>query len=765
VLIRSLRVTTYLLVGLIVLLCGAGVVLLLWGDEVARRYLPAIEAELGEHVGGQVRISELHIDLFPSLGVVANRVVIVPFDTCTEIAADELALRVDARELLKGRYVIRSLAFAGVRTELAVVGGTLGMRSSSMTACNGARPQRSAQSLLSEQARSALSDETVGSEGPVSVELHDFKLTESRIGIQGAKYHTLRIDRVVGAASLVNGVLSLTKPDVKIEIDGIPAAFVAQSLSVGLTTGSIQLQDGELSVGEQKVSVAGRYEAGTGEATFACERIDLRKVASITTLVEVDASALRSGIVSSSGKISYTPARGLSVRAQSLRIDNLRVSSGDETYQASTTAGAIACSAFRGGATCSADLEVDDFGYAGAGLKISRVATRLEKLRVALQSTGEVRATGSLKASSMQLRSETLDVRGIEALSAPIAVSVARGTGYLIQGPVTVRGVALRIADREISQAQGEVFVSLSSAGDTFATSNLTASTAGETVAFRGSFAISPRSYVAHDVKLGVAGGEVSVAAKIQRDPKLGYSAQIGVVNTDVPRLLAVVLKRSEDPFDGKVKKLAVSLNGDLRDPVRSLAGQGSFSLMATRIRGFDLTRTLADALASIPIANLALSRDKLADDGLDKAAEGVFVLGDSKINFSSLSVYRQKYSVQATGSYSFTSEVDLKGAVVFMRDTLSSLGGGFDTLGSLLGRLGKVEVPIFIRGTVPKISIVPDLVTLVKDNSGLTLMGGVLGGTLDAGRSIAGFVLSPFGSRRDDTGSQDGKLESASGN
>jgi hypothetical protein len=529
---------------------------------------------------------------------------------------------------------------------------------------------------------------------------------------------------------------------------------------VGLTTGDIELQDGELSIGEEKISVAGHYKAGASEVTFACERVDLRKIASVGALVGFDASTLRSGIVSSSGTVAHAPAQGVSVRAQPLRIDNLRVSSRDATYQASKIAGSIACSSHRGESTCSADLDVGDFGYAGTGVELSRVGARLEKLRVALQSTGKMRATGSVKASSLQLRSEAVDVRGIEALSVPLDISVARDTGYLIQGPVTARGVTLRIADREISQAQGEISVSLSSAGDTYTTSTLTANTAGEPVALRGSFAKSPHSYTARELKLRVAGGEVSVSAEIQRDPKLRYSAQIGVDNTDVPRLLAVVLRRSEDSFDGKVKKLVVSLNGDLRDPVSSVAGQGSFSVMATRIRGFDLTRTLADALASIPIANFALSKDKLADDGLDKAAEGIFAIGDGRINFSSLNVYRQKYSVQATGSYSFTSEVDLKGAVVFMRDTLSSLGGGFDTLGSLLGRLGKVEVPIFIRGKVPKISIVPDLVTLVRDNSGLTLVGSVLGGTLDAGRSIAGFVLNPFGSRRDENRPQDGKLE-----
>ena len=83
------------------------------------------------------------------------------------------------------------------------------------------------------------------------------------------------------------------------------------------------------------------------------------------------------------------------------------------------------------------------------------------------------------------------------------------------------------------------------------------------------------------------------------------------------------------------------------------------------------------------------------------------------------------------------------------MKQTLTSLGGGFERLGSLLGRVGKVEIPVFIRGQVPNISVVPDVVTLVKDNSGLTLVGNVLGSTLDAGRSVAGFVLSPFESKR----------------
>jgi hypothetical protein len=194
---------------------------------------------------------------------------------------------------------------------------------------------------------------------------------------------------------------------------------------------------------------------------------------------------------------------------------------------------------------------------------------------------------------------------------------------------------------------------------------------------------------------------------------------------------------------------LNVSLKGLIRSLPRSLSGEGDFKLMSTRIRGFDLTRALADALSSIPIANLTLSKEKLTDDGLDKMAEGIFTITEEKLNFSSLTFYRQQYTLQAIGSYSFSKVVDLRGSVTFMKQTLSGLGGGFEQLGSLLGRVGKVEIPIFIRGQVPNLSVVPDVVNLVKDNSGVTLAGEVLGTTLNAGRSVADFVLSPFESRR----------------
>jgi hypothetical protein len=221
------------------------------------------------------------------------------------------------------------------------------------------------------------------------------------------------------------------------------------------------------------------------------------------------------------------------------------------------------------------------------------------------------------------------------------------------------------------------------------------------------------------------------------------------VSNAVVSSLAAVILARHENPFDGQIRSLSVAVRGSFAELLTSLRGEGDFKLMSTRVRGFDLTRALADALSSIPIANLTLAKEKLSDEGFDKAAEGVFTIADEKLHFSSLTFYRHQYTLAATGTYSFSKFLDLKGAVTFMKQTLTSLGGGFERLGSLLGRVGKVEIPVFIRGQVPNISVVPDVVTLVKDNSGLTLVGNVLGSTLDAGRSVAGFVLSPFESKR----------------
>ena len=63
------------------------------------------------------------------------------------------------------------------------------------------------------------------------------------------------------------------------------------------------------------------------------------------------------------------------------------------------------------------------------------------------------------------------------------------------------------------------------------------------------------------------------------------------------------------------------------------------------------------------------------------------------------------------------------------------------------------MEIPIFIKGKIPDISITPDLVTLARDNSGITLVGDVLGKTVQAGRAVTDFVLSPFSSDKKKSG------------
>jgi hypothetical protein len=749
---RLYRFFRYALLCLLLVIVAAGALVWFQGSALVRRYTPAIEAELGKHLRARVHLPELGIDLFPSLGVVAQNVTVVPYGGCGRVAATQAEIRIDPWALLEGRYVITSLAFTGLTADVEVVDNSVSLRADAdaNAQCFVQRVDPTQASVQTPQEMSATTG--AGSSLEVfSLELKDFAVRDAQIVVQTTRRHVVHIAELIGAATLIDGVLSLEGSKVTADVDGIPVVLSARSIRTDFAQAVFELRDGGVSLNGEQVSVSGRYGPGAqlSEGTLSMTSFRIHKLTEAAKRVGIDLSVVRSGEVTGTSDVSYSKSGGLSVRTRDLVVKKMALSPAGSTYEALAVRGPIDCTANEQTTGCTADLAVEGFRFAAQGIDVSNVSARLQKVRATISSRKDLLISGTVVGSSLELQTAGVRVKSISALSAPLEVSVPTRGGYRVAGAVAGRGIELQVADREFSQVTGEIKMSLSSAGDSFSTSNLSANVMGQPVALGGVCTITPGSYSFQNVQADVAGGAVTLAGDIQRNGDRPFSARIGVTNAMVSTLAAVVLARQENPFDGQIRSLNVSVNGSLQSLLSSLRGAGDVKLMSTRVKGFDLTRALADAISAIPIANLTLAKEKLSDDGMDKAAEATFTIADEKLHFSVLTFYRRQYTLSATGTYSFSKVLDLQGAVTFMKQTLSGLGGGFDRLGSLLGRVGKVEIPVFIRGQVPNISVIPDVVTLVKDNSGITLVGDVLGTTLNAGRSVAGFVLSPFESQR----------------
>ncbi len=747
---RLYRMLKYAFLGFLLVLMVVGALVWFKGAALVRRYTPAIEAELSQHLRAQVRLSDLEIDLFPSPGVLAKNVSIVPFGGCGGVTATVAEFRIDPWALLEGRYVITSLAFSGIRTEVSVVDGLVSLHADAGKECSEqVSEQLQATSQVPQNPPSATEEK--GRFDTFSLELKDFAVQDAQIVVLMTRRHTLRISELVGAAALSDGVLLLGDSKVMADLDGITVDLSAKSIRADFVQAIFDLSDGRISVNDEQVSLSGRYGPGAqlSDGKVSMTSFSLPRLVEAARKVGIDLSGIRSGEVSGSSDVSYSKPGGLSVRTRELQVKKIAFLHRDVTYEASLMRGPVECTVSAQTTGCTADLVFEGFRYANEEIVVSNVSARLEKLKAAIPAHGGVRVSGTLIGSSLKLESPAVQIKNISSVSTPLDVSVSARGGYSVVGVVTGSGVELQAAEREFLQVGGDVKIALSSTGDSFSTSNLLASVMGQPVKVGGVVTVSPTSYSFQNIQMDIGGGAVTLEGNIQRSAARPFSARIGVSNAVVSTLAAVILARPENPFDGQIRSLNLSLNGTLESLFSSLRGEGDFKLMSTRVRGFDLTRALADALSAIPIANLTLAKEKLSDDGLDKAAEATFSIADEKFHFSTLTVYRNQYTLTSTGTYSFSNVLDLRGAVTFMKQTLSRLGGGFETLGSLLGRVGKVEIPVFIRGQVPNISVVPDVVTLVKDNSGLTLVGDVLGTTLNAGRSVAGFVLSPFESKK----------------
>ncbi|MCO6431867.1 MAG: hypothetical protein J5J00_13490 [Deltaproteobacteria bacterium] len=428
-----------------------------------------------------------------------------------------------------------------------------------------------------------------------------------------------------------------------------------------------------------------------------------------------------------------------------------------EGYRAKKVAGPISVSLEpRKGGVAQGDLAVERFAYFDKGVEIDKVDAALKGIRGKFSAKGDVDVGLNLDGKSIWLKTENYLLDSLVRVSSPLKISVPAAGGYKVQGPVKVQKAGMTFAERRLENVSGDVEILVSGPSKRFTSQNLMATFDNGPIRLKNDFEMTSGAYILHDVKAAAFDGEIIGAFHLTRgEPRLlSVEAHAKMVKSE--RLAKFISPTASGNLEGRITDLTVRADGEWDNFEDSLEGRSTLIFEDGIIK-----RVLADEILAAQLRRLA---DKKAPkiektDAPLPQAEGqrAYVLRETyarkitaDLSFNAkqaktenLQILSSSSTTKLAGIYDFDSGFDMAGSVIFLEQTARMLGGPIPILKDLFGKLGRLELPIKVKGPASALSITADMSRILQTTAPTRAISGAIKGITSVPGMI-GDLISP---------------------
>ena len=746
---------------------------------------PNLEYELSEVTGAQISIGDLKAEIIPRAAIELRNVSIT-YPCKKQIKLERAYLMPSLAALLKKEIDITEVHLESPQATLKLVDGklTIGSNSESIE-CTDTEPDKVTEvKPLPVTTRSEIEDGF-----KLNFNFREIVVNNGSLIIATpTKSYNLNEIKLTTQFSLQSEEFLLTLPKLELDLDKHRLQIDMEAVHWNSAVHSVSIEEGRISLGKSslKFSLTSKenYEALTLLVSAAKQQLsnltsvakDLsssKKIPQLTGELGFNINLKKGNNGFSLGgdvSIKDLSNQNKSVRINSLTLSDfnywltgtqnkffetqyaftgLNIADSKDQYQAAESKGSLRFSHDKaGGYIINGEANVVDFLYQDSQTKVDKVRAGLKEIEVTISKKTDVVAKVQVHNGTVNVTNDGVRVESVESVSAPITVEVPASGGYKVSGPVSVLKGKVNTLNRDLSEVSGTVDILISGPLKEFIAKELNATVMERKLLAKAHFLMEKPHYLVKFANLSIEEGNIGISGKLSREEDKRFEANIHAAMVKAENFFPLITKSTSAKLLGKMNTLQGKITGRMDAPLDSLKGEGSFMFSHPDIQSFSLSASLAKAVSKIPLVGYKVVPNEMLEKEMVDEAVGEFTIENKTVHFSDLMIRRTNYVLRGKGSMDFELNTDFTASVVFFEETFQSLGLGFDKLGRLLGKVGKISIPLFITGKIPDISINPDIATLAKDNSGFTLIGDTLSVIGDVGGGVIDIIRSPFRSK-----------------
>ena len=318
--------------------------------------------------------------------------------------------------------------------------------------------------------------------------------------------------------------------------------------------------------------------------------------------------------------------------------------------------------------------------------------------------------------------------------------------GFSADGAISLSGLAAKAADMQISDLSGAIKIAATPALQNASSEGLTLALNGAPLKIMFDAGVEGGTLAKlHRLTIEAFAGSVNAAAQAQLGGAQSFSSKIDVKGIKIQDALAAVKPAVAQMVSGTLSGLSADVNGSLGPTLmQSLKGSARVLAENCTLNGVNLAGDVLKALNQIPTVQGSLyssvppeqQASVASNNTAIRSLSGDFQIGGGTLATPNLKLLSDVFSLASDGKVGFDSSLDLNATISFTQAFSASLVARTPEIKKILDSNGQLTVPLSIRGTPPKVMVLPNAQRLIEmagkkalQEQGTKLLDNVLGG------------------------------------
>lgn len=264
-------------------------------------------------------------------------------------------------------------------------------------------------------------------------------------------------------------------------------------------------------------------------------------------------------------------------------------------------------------------------------------------------------------------------------------------------------------------------------------------------IKLNGTFRASPQTFNIEALNVEAFKGTTQLVSNVSLGDQMVIAASPTINNISLEDLFGAVKPSINGLIQGTLKTFQGEFSGiRSNDPAKTISGKASVLIGEGAIKDYNLAQQVLQSVEGLPFLSGTL-RSKVPpefeaivtnpDTGIREFRSKVS-LNQGAANFSELYLESDIFSITSKGTYKPSGEVHLPATIRFNAPFSRAITERVVELKALLDSSDRLELPIVIHGTLPKVVAAPDIPVIIRKAT----VGGVrqaVTGALKGGKGV----------------------------
>ena len=695
-----------------ILLTGVGLVLIASNLEpilnsLLDKYHVQIEQELSKNLPGKIRIGKIHLDGLINAKLQAHPVVFIPQDqAATRHKLDYINLNFDFSELLQGKVRLDEIAGGCRKTVLRLSKKSTIFSNLSFRLYPQYRNENL--ELLNLEASADLGSTRIS--GRAESVLYSKNLKNIAVNNANLVFGSNNIS-LTGELNLASSKYNATSNNFKIDAQqlGIASAkFGINTLkyvSRGEIAGSLNISGNS----NPEISLTGKVHAN---------KLKVLEGGSFET------------IAAQKLKINFKP-NDLQIDTE-LTVTNAAWKSKTSSYFVNQAKGPVKLNLKQHEVLANLQLGTKAFRLVNNGLTVGPISGTIRNGTIK-NNEKQTDINLDIQAEQLELLSKQFSIRKTASATANLSISLpAKGNGFQLTTGILAKDSQLNIFNKNLNVRSGNFKLIASDSGLKVNTSDSIIEYANNQGKLKLDYQDSNNKYEIKNLWTDCLGGNFTFMGKASSSSKENlFNLKINSSNNNLNRVLAAleIEPKNSNKLEAIVKNFNLTLSGDFNNLVESLRGLGDLQIYQDHAERGGLISKLTSALTVVPLVGGLFNYLKEGKQQISHTFSTNFSIADKQVLFSKAKLSQQRFNIEGSGNLKFDGLLALKGDVIVLQETAGDLALGIPGLSQLFRRVGRIKIPIQVKGKLPDYDVQADIPSFLKEYSGYNLGSSILSG------------------------------------